>query len=212
MNGTREAPGFSLDQTNGQESSSNQLQIAVHRAQQVYQTYLDRSTPQTLYRWLGWCASLLIYLVRVFVLVDGFYIVTYALAIFNLNLMLGFLTPLDLPSNGGGGEDGPSLPSKQNDEFRPFVRRLPEFKFWYASIRSLWLGTAATLFPFLDIPVFWPILVIYWLILFTVTMKRQIKHMIKHRYVPFSFGKKSYSSSGLQAKAGSGGVRLGGSK
>ena len=27
-------------------------------------------------------------------------------------------------------------------------------------------------------------------VLFFVTMKRQILHMIKHRYVPFSFGKK----------------------
>ena len=30
----------------------------------------------------------------------------------------------------------------------------------------------------------------YWLVLFTVTMKKQILHMIKHRYVPFSWGKK----------------------
>ena len=27
-------------------------------------------------------------------------------------------------------EDGPSLPTKANEEFRPFMRRLPEFKFW----------------------------------------------------------------------------------
>ena len=131
--------------------------------------------------------------------------ITYAMAIFNLNLLLGFLTPLDLPSGGDAADDGLSLPSKSNDEFRPFVRRLPEFKFWYASIRSVWLGTLATFFPFLDIPVFWPILVMYWLILFTVTMKRQIKHMIKYRYVPFSFGKKTYDK-------GSGGVKLGGGK
>lgn len=26
--------------------------------------------------------------------------------------------------------DGPTLPSKSDEEFRPFVRRLPEFKFW----------------------------------------------------------------------------------
>ena len=28
------------------------------------------------------------------------------------------------------------------------------------------------------------------LVLFFVTMRRQIRHMIKHRYIPFSFGKK----------------------
>lgn len=47
-----------------------------------------------------------------------------------------------------------------------------------------------TLFPMFDVPVFWPILVLYWLLLFTVTMKRQIKHMIKYKYLPFSTGKK----------------------
>ncbi|KAF2309996.1 hypothetical protein GH714_006105 [Hevea brasiliensis] len=26
--------------------------------------------------------------------------------------------------------DGASLPTKESDEFKPFIRRLPEFKFW----------------------------------------------------------------------------------
>lgn len=47
-----------------------------------------------------------------------------------------------------------------------------------------------TFFTMFDVPVFWPILLLYWLLLFTVTMKRQIKHMIKYRYLPFSTGKK----------------------
>jgi len=28
-------------------------------------------------------------------------------------------------------EDEPTLPVKNDDEFKPFIRRLPEFKFWY---------------------------------------------------------------------------------
>lgn len=130
---------------------------------------------------------MLIYAVRVWLL-EGFYIVTYAMAIFNLNLLLGFLTPLHVDTH----QEGPTLPSKADDEFRPFVRRLPEFKFWYASIRSIVLGFLATFFPIFDVPVFWPILVMYWCILFVVTMRRQIRHMIKYKYVPFSFGKKKY--------------------
>lgn len=118
----------------------------------------------------------------------GFYIVTYALGIYNLNLLLGFLTPLHVPPE----HEGPVLPSKANEEFRPFVRRLPEFKFWYSSIRSIILGFLATFFSIFDIPVFWPILLLYWCVLFVVTMKRQIQHMIKHRYIPFSIGKKKY--------------------
>lgn len=49
-----------------------------------------------------------------------------------------------------------------------------------------------TFFPMFDIPVFWPILLMYWLMLFVLTMKRQIRHMIKHRYLPFTYGKQRY--------------------
>ena len=30
-------------------------------------------------------------------------------------------------------DDGPELPMKSSDEFKPFMRRLPEFKFWYVT-------------------------------------------------------------------------------
>ena len=35
--------------------------------------------------------------------------------------------------------------------------------------------------------------------LFVLTMKRQIKHMIKHRYLPFTHGKQKYAKSGAKA-------------
>ena len=48
---------------------------------------------------------------------------------------------------------------------------------------------------------FWPILLMYWFMLFFMTMKQQIKHMIKHKYVPISWGKKQYGegTGGLDA-------------
>ena len=52
------------------------------------------------------------------------------------------------------------------------------------------IGFLITFFPIFDVPVFWPILLMYWMVLLFVTMKRQIKHMIKYRYIPFSLGKK----------------------
>ena len=57
-------------------------------------------------------------------------IVTYGLGIYNLNLVIGFLPA------GGPCDGGPTLPTKGNEEFKPFVRRLPEFKFWYRSVKS----------------------------------------------------------------------------
>lgn len=57
------------------------------------------------------------------------------------------------------------------------------------STRSFLLGLLATNFAFLDVPVYWPILLAYFLFLFAFTMRRQIKHMIKHKYNPFEAGK-----------------------
>uniref|UniRef100_A0A5K3FB06 Protein RER1 n=1 Tax=Mesocestoides corti TaxID=53468 RepID=A0A5K3FB06_MESCO len=59
----------------------------------------------------------------------------------------------------------------------------------HCATRAIIISLVCTFIPFLDVPVFWPILVVYFLVLFTVMMKRQIKHMITHRYVPFSYGK-----------------------
>jgi hypothetical protein len=189
---------------------------------QRLQQYLDRSSPHVSARWSALALVALLYFLRVF-FIKGFFIVTYGLGIYNLNLLLGFLTPQFDPE-----AEGPELPTKSDQEFRPFVRRLPEFKFWcaapashglrawlpdchprvmppgpgaqrapappcdrrYASIKSLLIGFTMTFFSVFDVPVFWPILLMYWFILFFVTMKRQIKHMIKYKYLPFSWGKK----------------------
>ncbi|XP_028516295.1 protein RER1-like [Exaiptasia diaphana] len=72
-----------------------------------------------------------IYLIRVFYL-QGWYIITYALGIYHLNLLIAFLSPRIDPAleELEDDEDGPSLPTKADEEFRPFIRRLPEFKFW----------------------------------------------------------------------------------
>jgi hypothetical protein len=94
--------------------------------------------------------------------------------------------------DGEADEDGPSLPTRSDEEFRPFMRRLPEFKFWYTTFKSVVISIICTFFEVFDIPVFWPILVMYFITLFLVTMRRQIQHMIKHRYLPFSYGKIRY--------------------
>lgn len=71
--------------------------------------------------------------------------------------------------------DGPELPTRCNEEFRPFIRRLPEFKFWYSVMKSTVIAMICTMFDCFNIPVFWPILVMYFITLFCITMKRQIK-------------------------------------
>ena len=93
----------------------------------AFQYYLDRSTPHTLYRWLGTLAVALIYVLRVYI-VQGFYVVSYGVGIYILNLMIGFLSPKVDPELEA--LDGAGWATKEYDEFKPLIGRLPEFKCW----------------------------------------------------------------------------------
>ncbi|XP_008784915.1 protein RER1B-like [Phoenix dactylifera] len=164
----------------------------------AFQYYLDRSTPHTLGRWLGTLGVAMIYWLRVYY-VQGFYIVTYGLGIYLLNLLIGFLSPMVDPELEVSDE--PALPTRGSDEFKPFIRRLPEFKFWYSITKAFCVAFVMTFFSVFDVPVFWPILLCYWIVLFVLTMKRQILHMIKYKYVPFSMGKQRYGGKKTSASS-----------
>ena len=154
---------------------------------------LDRSTPFAIGRWIFTVVLIIAFMARVLIAqvgllshppfvqahFKGWYIVTYALAIYHLNLLLAFLTPKIDPAmaeyDREEEEDGMALPTSQNEEFRPFIRRLPEFKFWYSATKATAIAFFCTFFELFNIPVFWPILVMYFITLFCITMKRQIK-------------------------------------
>jgi hypothetical protein len=155
---------------------------------QRYQSFLDSSIVYPKARWWCFVTGLVFYFWRIF-LIGGFYVVTYALCIFLLNLSLRFLTPImsDLEDDD---EDNPVLPMRENDEFKPMLRKLGEFKFWRAATLALLVAFGCTFVSALDLPVFWPVLVMYFVILFVATMKRQIAHMIKHNYNPLDFIRK----------------------
>lgn len=98
-----------------------------HDFSRAFQYYLDRSAPRSAERWLGTLVAASIYVLRV-CYVQGFYVISYGLGIYVLNLLIDFLSPKVDPELEA--LDGASLPTKDSDEFKPFVRRLPEFKFW----------------------------------------------------------------------------------
>uniref|UniRef100_A0A453DMT3 Protein RER1 n=1 Tax=Aegilops tauschii subsp. strangulata TaxID=200361 RepID=A0A453DMT3_AEGTS len=62
----------------------------------------------------------------------------------------------------------------------------------YAITKAFVIAFVMTFFSVFDVPVFWPILLCYWIVLFVLTMKRQILHMVKYKYVPFNIGKQKY--------------------
>ncbi|KAF7101606.1 hypothetical protein CFC21_102887 [Triticum aestivum] len=110
------------------------LSAAVATASRRFQHLLDRSTPYVGRRWLGLAGVVLVYALRAW-FVGGYYIVTYALGIYLLNLLIAFLSPQVDPELAEVLGEGPALPTRSSDEFRPFVRRLPEFKFWLSIVK-----------------------------------------------------------------------------
>lgn len=162
------------------------------------QKLLDESVPYTKYRWGAFGVLLSLFFLRI-ILVQGWYIICYALLIYLLNLFLAFLTPKFDPSleqeeqamdleDGVGG----TLPTTADEEFKPFIRRLPEFKFWRNGMIATSISLVMSFFSIFDIPVFWPILLIYFILLFTLTMRKQIQHMVKYKYLPWDIGKAKY--------------------
>ncbi|KAI0177671.1 retrieval of early ER protein Rer1 [Pestalotiopsis sp. NC0098] len=193
-----------MESLNEEQTPFAAVTAQTSKIQRQYQAYLDKSTPFVTYRWVGTAVTLMIFFLRVFV-AQGWYIVAYALGIYLLNLFLAFLQPKFDPSvealdSSMDMEDGSAggLPTKQDEEFRPFIRRLPEFKFWHAATRAVVIAFLCSWFEVFNVPVFWPVLVMYWIILFVLTMRKQIQHMIKYKYVPFSFGKAKYGKTSTQ--------------
>ncbi|GAA6001637.1 hypothetical protein JCM10207_002242 [Rhodosporidiobolus poonsookiae] len=178
--------------------AANVVQSVKHYERQ-YQALLDRTTPFTLQRWGSTAGLFVLFTIRI-LWVQAYYIVAYALGIYLLNLFLAFLTPKFDPAMAAdlaeteAEEGAPGLPTSQGDlddgEFRPFIRRLPEFKFWHSATRAIAFSVIASFIPVFDVPVFWPILVMYFCILTFITLRRQIAHMRKYRYLPFDIGRK----------------------
>jgi len=166
------------------ETSAAEAQAAALQAK--FQHYLDKTVPWVRVRWGAVFCLLPLFLLRIY-LAQGFYVVTYGLGIYLLNILINFLTPAVDPDKE---EEGMSLPNKDGEQI--FIRKLPEFKAWWNAFKAEIVALFMTCFSCFDLPVFWPILLAYFILLTTLTMKDRIKHMIKHKYVPFSFGKQTY--------------------
>lgn len=181
-----EGDGFQLN-------TLSPISVRYHRLLTIYRYYLDKSVPLIKERWAALGLLFLLFELRV-VLSHKWYLSCYAHGIFLLNQFLAFLTPKFDISLQQDEENKELEAGERSDEFKPFIRRLPEFKFWHNSVRATFVALASTLFNFTDVPVFWPILLVYFIIIFILTMKRQIQHMLKYRYIPLDIGKKKYGA------------------
>jgi hypothetical protein len=78
-----------MDDGLGESSAAARLSSTFGRK---LQHYLDKAAPHTTVRWVVATILTLLYAVRVYFL-NGWYIVTYGLGIYLLNLLIAFLSP-----------------------------------------------------------------------------------------------------------------------
>lgn len=180
------------------EGENAMFNVYRHKVEVEYRKFLDYITPHVILRWTVTYVLITLFMGRI-IFAEGWYIVCYTWAIFMLNMFLKFLTPKFDPSieqdmENESVEAGTSKMDENDEEFKPFIRRLPEFRFWLKSTVSTSVAIFCSFFSIFDVPVFWPILVAYFIILFLLTMRRQIQHMLKYKYVPFDLGKAKYGS------------------
>ena len=59
-------------------------------------------------------------------------------------------------------------------------------------VRGFSLCFVLTFFQFLNLPIYWPLLVFYFVMLMFVLLKQRIQHMLKYKYIPMDIGKKQF--------------------
>ena len=178
-----------------QSSKLNEKSIAnktiFEKIELYYNIIKDKIIIYPLERWLIVLILALIYMIRI-VSVQGYYCLTYCIGIHILNSFIGFISPLEDPEEYDLSSGDSFLPQKNNEEFKPFQRKVKEYSFWSVVFFTLLIAIPMTFFKAFDIPVFWPLLLVYFILIFFLVMRRQIKHMIKYHYLPWDAGKMKY--------------------
>ena len=177
----------------GEQSSFTQKQelTKLQRLINYYNAIRDKIIIYAPERWGIIAILALFYFIRL-VFTGGYFALTYCIGIHFLNSFIGFISPLEDPEEAEG-EDDSFLPQKNSEEFIPFQRKVKEFQFWEVMFWTLLVGIFLTFFEAFDIPVFWPLLLFYFILIFLLTMRKQIQHMIKYNYLPWDAGKVNYT-------------------
>lgn len=150
----------------------------------VWQQLSDRIVPWRRSRWVVLAVLASGFTARVAHIARQFF-VAYVLAIYVFQQLLLFISPAvddsELEAMASGGE------------YRPFVRALSEFLLWQRAFCAAFVCFIVTFFDALDVDVDGACLLLFFALLFFYTMRQQIQHMVKFRYVPWSVSKQAAS-------------------
>lgn len=152
------------------------------------QLMVDRLSPHPLARWLTFAGCLLLYLIKT--LATGtHHIITYVVGVYLFHGFILFATPKDEnipdPFEAEEDEENAYSPVNIDNTLRPFVRNMPEYKYWVFAMKVLIVSFLLTLTSLTDIPVYAPILVAYFVFMVIATAFKLWQHCNKYNYNPF---------------------------
>jgi hypothetical protein len=160
--------------------------LVIHKTElsMKLESLILRTKPYLLYRWLLFLVFAVVFLLRL-TLGHRFYTIGYIAGIYLVNCLVLFVSPKLDPDLYGRD----ALPTVGDGDYRPFVRKLPEFIFWRRCFITVVVAHLATLFKLLDPPVYGPLLLVYFLFVAALNFRSRIAHMIRNRYLPFDADK-----------------------
>ncbi|GKT31813.1 Retrieval of early ER protein Rer1 like protein [Aduncisulcus paluster] len=170
------------------------------RTDRILDKYLNISIPYKQQRWIVLGIYAFLFILRCILSSAPFHyvLVMYCLYVYTIVHLLLVLTPNKMPvdmlqdkDEEGLSVDMLRLPTRDDerddDEYKPFIPKLPEFKFWWLLVKAHTIAFICTFFPILDIPVYWPILIIYLVVVVVSTFSSEYKKWVEYNYVPFDF-------------------------
>lgn len=161
----------------------------------IIRIFSDKLVPMYKERWLIFFICLITYFIRI-IIIESHYLITYILSIYLLHALIGFCTPREesIPDPFENFDDDVYIPQTIDDEFRPFLRRLPEYDFWSICMKLISICFITTFFNIFDVPVSLPILILYFIFMVILTIRNLYKHMKKYQYNPFFNNKEKFKS------------------
>ena len=131
-------------------------------------------------------------------------VVTYLIGFYLLQMMVSYFTPKGLEEEDMGytefiGEEGEIVEEEITqldiDCEKPLVPSISELQIWERVSFAFTMGIVCTFFKQMEIDVFWPLLMVYFVVLVCYTIQKIIKKMEKYRYSISDFIKKPASDS-----------------
>lgn len=135
---------------------------------------------------------------------DGYYAAMYLLGFYIIQNLIQYITPSELPTIQEEEEMGAAVydipesvtVNRSDDNSKPILRKLGEFKLWKKIFLAASICFLATFVEALDVPVFWPILLFYFLFVLVSVVARQYQHMRRYGYTLGDFFKKKGNQTG----------------